>query len=133
MNALRRRRYQTSIISINFSPIVKTIAERLGIDNISCIGLEEKNGVFTGKVTTVSQNFWFRDNEDEQIMKKAFLSATRKAKAKSSETIVVVSNEIFIPLIKYAGMSLAYCPTKILKDAADKTITLQAELLAIIE
>lgn len=134
VTSLKKRKYQTAIISINFSPIVNVIAERLGIDNICCIGLEEKDGIFTGKVTSISKNFWFNDKNDEAIMKKAFFSSIRKAKAKPQEAIVVISNEIFIPLINYAGMSLAYCPqNKQLKELSDKTISIQAEILAIIE
>jgi HAD superfamily phosphoserine phosphatase-like hydrolase len=133
ISALKKRKYQVAIISSNFSPIVEPIAKRLGADFTYCVGLEEDKGVFTGNITADSKERWL-NVEDEIAFKKAFVSVMRRAKVKANQTIMVASSERSIPLTRSAGLSIAYKPkSKELKEAVDKTITLHAEILALIE
>lgn len=133
IEALEKRKYKVAIISANFSPMVEPIAKTLGVDFVRCIYLEIKNKKYTGELSAVSKKIWLTDDYETAI-KQAFNATLRKTKVKALETVVVAHNEKFLPLFKRAGLSIAHKPkSKELKVAADKTITLPAEILAIIE
>jgi len=133
VSALKRRKYQVGIISSNFSPVVTALAARMGIKNVDCVSLLIKNGIVTGEITPGSQQKWLHSDLEESF-KHAFYRLAKNTKTKSSEVIMVASSERAIPLMKAAGMSIAYKPSSpLLKEIADKTINLHAEILAIIE
>lgn len=132
ITSLKRRRYKVGIITSNLSPIVDVLAKRLGVDVYNCVELEKKKGVLTGNIKASSRQ-WLTPSFDESF-KKAFLKLTRRARSKPAETIFVAGNPRAIPMLSLAGLSVAYKPKGTdLKQAADKTISLHAELLAIIE
>ncbi len=133
IQALKKRKYQVAIISSNFSPIVESIAERLRVANIECVGLEAKNGVLTGEITEGSKQRW-QSPDLEEAFKIAFQRIAKKTKTKSAEIVMVASSERAIPLMLASGLSIAYRPkSQVLKMVADKTISIHAEILAIIE
>ncbi len=132
IKALIRRKYQVGIISSNFSPIVEVYANRLGIHFWDGICLEKKKGKYTGKIKEESIN-WMNDTFDEGFSK-SFYKAIKSQKVKPSQTIMVAGNDKSLAAFKQAKLSVAYRPkSKELKEAADKTIRVLAELLAIIE
>ena len=132
IKALVRRKYQVGIISSNFSPIIESYANRLGVHFYNGVYLQKKNGKYTGEITNRS-NCWL-NNTFSQGFINAFQKSIRAQKIKATETIVVAGNEKILSAIKAAGLSVAYKPkSKILRDSADKTIHVLAELLAIIE
>ncbi len=133
ISALKRRKYQVAILSSNFSPIVIPIAKKLGIDLIECVYLENINGKFTGKITERSCERW-ATSDLEDSFEKAFLRLTQKAKVKPLETIMVANSPKCIPLFLRAGLAIALRPEDpVLKEIADKTISILPEVLAIME
>ncbi|MFA7254082.1 MAG: HAD-IB family phosphatase [Patescibacteria group bacterium] len=134
INALKKRKYQVAIVSSSFSPIVVAIANRLGIDILDCIYLDrDEGGKYLGSISVASRERWL-DHPLEESFKKGFIGITRKIGAKSSETIMVANSPKALPLINSAGLGVAFSPDGgVLKDEADKTINVLAELLAIVE
>ena len=133
VHSLKIRKYKVAILSSNFSPIVKPIAEHLGMDVVESINLIEKDNIYIGKIDIESQHHWQNKNPEEAF-RKAFLRITKKAQVKVEETIMVTNSERTIPLLKMAGLGVAFKPENSeLKEAAEKTINVLAEILAIIE
>ncbi|MDH4359010.1 MAG: HAD-IB family phosphatase [Candidatus Berkelbacteria bacterium] len=133
VTALKRRKYEVAIVSSNFSPIVIPVAESLGIEKVDCIYFEEKNGELTGKATPASLDKW-ASTSLEEAFPKAFQRIIARAKAKASETVMIVNSPAWIPVLAKAGFSIAYRPnTGELKETADKTIAILPEILALIE
>ena len=132
IQSLRKRRYRVGIISSHFSPLVESFAGRLQVDLWNGVRLEVKNGEYTGKIEKKSAE-WMVDTFEKgfsQTYGKILLSQ----KVKTEEVIMVASEQGLVPLLKTVGLGVAYKPgTKELKHAADKTIQVHAELLAIIE
>ena len=132
VKSLIRRKYLVGIISSNFSPIVESYAKRLGISFWRGVCLEKKNGKYTGNIKRES-NDWMNNTFDEGYVK-VFNKITKSQKVKPSETIMVAGNERSLSAFRLAKLSVAFRPkTKALKESADKTIRILAELLAIIE
>ncbi|MBU6389817.1 HAD-IB family phosphatase, partial [Patescibacteria group bacterium] len=132
IKALSRRKYRVGIISGNFSPIVQSFAQRLGVHYWNCVQLESKKGRYTGAIKQRSKD-WLTAQFTDGFMN-AYRKALRSQSVKSNETVMVVGNEQSAALINAAGLGIAYRPkNKALKEAADKVITVHAELLAIIE
>ncbi|MFA6369196.1 MAG: hypothetical protein WCX20_02340, partial [Candidatus Shapirobacteria bacterium] len=78
-------------------------------------------------------NGWLQDDFN-QGFSAAFNKAIKTQRVKALETIMVTGNEKGMATFKAAGLSVAYKPKiKELRIAADKTIYVLAELLAIIE
>jgi len=135
IGALQRRRYKVVIISSNFSPIVQCIAKRLGIDqnSVDCIHLEQKDGMLTGKISPASQKRWF-DKKNNITFEPSLKKILRANKIKAAETIMVANSPKAIPLQNTVGLSVAYNPkNKKLRNIADKTINVLAEILALVE
>lgn len=133
ISALKKRKYQVAIISSNFSPVVIPLAKRLGVDLVDCVFLNTRNNIISGEISASSKERWI-SSDLEKGFKRAFSRILRKTKIKATETIVVASSKKSIPLLASAGLSIAYKPIdKELKDVADKTISVHAEILAIIE
>jgi glucosyl-3-phosphoglycerate synthase len=132
IKALVRRKYKVIIISSNFSPIVESYAKRLGVHSWTSVKLESKKGKYTGNISKKSVD-WLNDNIDEGYLK-AFQKYLHSQRIRLAETIMVAGNKKSISMFKTVGLSVAYKPKeKELKEAADKTIHVLAELLAIIE
>jgi len=132
IKALIRRKYKVGIISSNFSPVVKSYATRLGVHFFESATLEEKDGLYTGKINKISNN-WLKDTFSEGFVT-AFQSSLKHQGVKKNETVMVAGNEKSISAFKMAGLSVAFRPkSSLLKESADKTIHVLAELLAIIE
>jgi glycosyltransferase involved in cell wall biosynthesis len=133
IHALLKRKYQVGIISSNFSPIVAALASQLGIKYYECVNLSEKGNKITGEITLDSKQKWLQ-GDTEDSFKQIFSRIIRRVGAKHTETVMVAGSERSIPLMKTVGISIAYKPTSAaLKEVADKTISLHAEILAIIE
>jgi len=132
VKALTRRKYTVGIISSNFSPVVECYAKKLGVHFWNGVEMEKKNGSYTGKIRKKS-NGWLQDDFN-QGFSAAFNKAIKTQRVKALETIMVTGNERGMATFKAAGLSVAYKPKiKELRSAADKTIYVLAELLAIIE
>lgn len=133
IHALQRRKYQVGIISSNFAPLVYPLAKRLGVALIESVGLVEKNGVLSGEITDNSVKKW-SCRTVEETYKHAFDRMVKKSLVKPSEVVVVASAERAIPLMLSSGLGIAYKPkSPVLRTLADKTISVHAEILAIIE
>lgn len=133
--ALQRRKYKVAIISSNFSPIVQFIAKRLGVsqDSVDCIYLEQKDGILTGKISPASQKRWFDKNGDI-VFGPSLKRILRIHKTKAAEAIMVANSPKATPLQNTVGLSIAYNPkNKKLRNLADKTISVLAEILALVE
>jgi glycosyltransferase involved in cell wall biosynthesis len=134
VKALKTRRYRVALISMNFSPIVRTVASKIGITDVDCISLEAKDGVLTGKVVASSANKWFSTNAPNEIFRKVFKSVLKKEKVKPSEVAMVFNSLSWRAILTKVGMSIAYKPeSREVKDIADKTISILPEILAIVE
>lgn len=134
ISILKKRKYKVAIISTNLSPIVFPIAAELGISELDCIYVEKnKDDVYSGKISRASNERWLLE-ERELAFKKAFLGILRMNKIKPTEAIMVANSVKALPLIQTAGLGVAFKPVdKALKENAEKTIHLLAELLAIVE
>lgn len=133
INALKKRRYGVAIISSNFSPVVLPIAKRLGVEVVDCVYLDNKKGCYNGNISAASQQRWINE-KGELTFSKAFDRVLKISKVKPLETIMVANSVKSLPLHRAAGLSIAYKPKdKELKEAADKTISMLAEILAIVE
>lgn len=135
IGALQRRKYKVAIISSNFSPIVQFIAKRLGVsqDSVDCIYLEKKDGILTGKISPASQKRWFDKNGDI-VFGPSLKRILRIHKTKAAEAIMVANSPKATPLQNTVGLSIAYNPkNKKLRNLADKTISVLAEILALVE
>lgn len=133
IHALKRRKYQVGIISSNFSPIAFALAKRLGLENVEAVGLVEKDGWLTGDITESSLKKWsYKSIED--TYKHAFDRMVKKCRVKPAEVVMVANAERSLPLMMASGLGIAYKPkSPTLKALADKTISVHAEILAIIE
>ena len=70
----------------------------------------------------------------EDTYRHAFNRIVKKCKVKPSEVVMVASAERALPLMMSSGLGIAYKPkSPTLKALADKTISVHAEILAIIE
>jgi len=134
VKALKTRRYRVALISMNFSPIVKPVASKIGISSVDCIGLEAKRGVLTGRVAASSANKWFSTNEPNEIFRKVFRAVLKKEKVKPFEVAMIFNSAAWKVILTKVGMSIAYQPeSREVKDIADKTISILPEILAIVE
>lgn len=132
IKALVRRKYMVGIISSNFSPVVRSYADRLGVHFWNGVEMEKKKGVYTGRIMKKS-NDWLQEDFGQGFLA-AFNKAVKTRRVKALETIMVAGNEKSMAALKAAGLSVVYKPKlKELKSTADKTIYVLAELLAIIE
>lgn len=132
ISALIRRKYKVGIISSNFSPIVKSFADRLHVDFWDSVSLEEKNGKYTGKINKKSFH-WFNETFDDGFSK-SFQKAIKSQKIKPQETVMVAGNLKSFAAFEAAGLSVAFkTKDKKMRKLADKNINVLAELLAIIE
>ncbi len=132
VKALQKRKYRVGIISSHLSPLVAPFADRLGVDLWNGVMLEEKNGVYTGKIHAKSAN-WLTSTFEEGF-KKSYSKILSTHHVVPAETILVASEQGLVPLLDSAGLSVAFRPRSTeLKSSADKTIQVHAELLAIIE
>ncbi len=130
--ALIKRKYRIGIITSNFSPIAEAVAKQIGAHYVNSVILETKQGKFTGAISRKSQK-WLKRNLTESFLS-AFDTAIKSQKVKASETIFVAGNNKILPIFSRCGLSIAYRPTvPELRESADKTIQILAELLAIIE
>lgn len=133
IRALLRRKYKVSLVSMNFAPIVKSISKKIGIGEVDCIGLEQKNGILTGKVAGSSVHKWLSCDRSEAF-KKAFVRVTHKSQVKPSEVVMVANSSGWRVILEKTGLSIAYRPeTKEVKELVDKTISTLPEILAIVE
>lgn len=133
IRAITKRKYQVAILSSLFSPIVNSLAKRLGINNFDCIDLIVENGILTGKINFVSAKHWLNDDAG-QVFIDSFQKIKNRAKARTCETIMVANSNKAIPLLEKVGLGIAYKPKDPeLKAVAEKTIHILPELLAIIE
>lgn len=133
--ALKKRKYQVAIVSSNLSPIVLPVAKRLGVELLDCIYIEKdkKGEKFNGKISKPSRERWL-EHPLEESFKKAYLGILRKTGNKTTQSIMVANSHKALPLIEMAGLGVAFSPEdKVLKDKADKTVHVLAELLAIVE
>lgn len=132
--ALKNRRFKVGIISTSLSPIVVPIANYLGVDIIDCVYVEkDEKSFYNGKISKSSGIRWLNEDPGESF-KRAYLGILRKQKIKASEAIMVASTLETVPLIETTGLGIAFRPTtKELKEKAEKTISVLAELLAIVE
>ncbi len=134
IRSLRRRKYRTALVSSNFHPIVATIARELGIDDYEAIRLEvDRKGVLTGKVSKRSAGQWSAKTLSDSLVR-ASRRLAQRGKVRLRETVIVANSPRIAPLFDKIGLSLAYRPkSKELRDAADKTISVLAEVLALVE
>lgn len=133
VNALKRRKYQVAIISPYLSSVVVPVAQRLGIELIDCAYMEQKNGRYSGKITPKSIEKWV--NGDLEVAFKNALDRTLvKAKVKPADAMIVAHSPQCFGLMQEVGFGIAYRPKDyILREIADKTISILPEILAIIE
>jgi len=133
ISALKRRKYQVAIVSSNFSPIVESIANRLNVNITDSVELVVVGDHYTGKIAELSKLHWGTEHVEESF-KVAFDRLAKKVRVKYSEIVMVAQSEKAIPLMRAAGLSVAFKPKSLeLKSIVDKTISVHAELLAIIE
>ncbi|OQA52870.1 MAG: Glucosyl-3-phosphoglycerate synthase [candidate division WS2 bacterium ADurb.Bin280] len=133
IDALKKRKYQVALVSTNISPIVQAAAKKLGIPIIDCPHLEQKNGKLTGDLTVQSKEKW-ASSAVEVANQKALARLLARAKAKHSESVMVVNHPAWLPIIEKVGLSVAFRPeASELKERADKTIHVLPEILALIE
>lgn len=133
IRAVQKRKYQVAIISSNFSPVVKVIADNLKVDNFDCIKLIEKDNHFTGEISRDSISHWIKRNDKDAFIE-SFMKVKNKAHVRSRETIMIANSSKAIPLLEKVGLGIAYKPKDLeLKAVAEKTINVLPELLAIIE
>ncbi len=133
IKALQKRKCQIAIISSIFSSIVEPLAKRLGVDIVDCAFLEQKNGKFTGKITPRSIEKWV-DVDLDIALSNTLPRILAKTKVKPSEVLLIANSPQCIDIMQKVGFSIAYRPKdKILREIADKTISILPEILAIIE
>jgi HAD superfamily phosphoserine phosphatase-like hydrolase len=134
LQALKHRKFNVAIVTPSFSPIVSILAKKLGVTNYDCVELSiSKQGAITGQITTRSKQHWLtRDIESAMI--ESTKRVIRKANVGLPETVIVASTVRALPIFQRVGLGLAYRPkNKELKMTADKTITVLAEVLALVE
>ncbi|MBI4032784.1 HAD-IB family phosphatase [Candidatus Berkelbacteria bacterium] len=133
VRSLKQRKFNVALMSSNFSPVVKVLAQRLGIEQVATIGLEQQTGVFTGALKPMARGQWYRDDLSDALLS-AVRRLARRAKVRLKDTVVVANSPKVIPILGKVGLSLAYRPTsKELRREADKTISVLAEILALVE
>lgn len=133
VSSLKHRKYQVALVSNIFLPIVEPFCKKLGITAYDAVGLEQKNGILTGNITTESKDKWFTKEQDEAF-KKSFQRVLIKTRVKAVETIMVANAIGWKTVLGIVGMALAYKPEqKELKEYVDKTIHVLPELLALVE
>jgi len=132
INSLKKRKYEVGIISYHPSPIVSSIAKRLGVENVSALELVFKNNVYSGKISSESR-IWL-DKCIHSSFQKAYENMLKKLKCRASETIVVSGNPKASSLFKKCGLGIIYnSQKKDLKILADKEITCHSEILVLID
>lgn len=134
IRALKKRKFKTALVSSNFAPIVTTIATRLGIDDYAAVTLEtDRNTILTGRLTNQAKMNW-NERELSDVLIKASRRLAQRAGAKLREVVMVANSARVVPIFDKIGLSLAYRPkNKELRANADKTISVLAEVLALVE
>lgn len=134
IKALKQRRFEVGIVTPSLSPIVTSVARRLDIKHIECVELKvDAQQKLTGQITPKAKQYWINGGI-EQAMVEATRRLTRRINAKLEEVVMVAHTERALPILDRAGLSLAYRPkAKEMKTRADKTITVLAEVLALVE
>ena len=133
IGTLKRRKYQVALISTNYSPIVAPVCKKIGIEMIDCIYFDIKDGKYTGTISGPSLEKWIA-LDMETAFDKAFSRIISRAKVKSSETVMIANSVLWNRIIEKTGLFIAYRPdNSVLKETADKTINVLAEILALVE
>ncbi len=134
LKALKQRKFSVGIVTPGLSPVVNIVAKRLGITNYECVDLRvDTTNHITGTITQKSKINWLNQDIEAAVIDAAKRVA-KKTGTKLSEAVIVANSSRMLPIFDNVGLSIAYrSKSKNLKAVADKTITVLAEILALVE
>ncbi|MBF0710662.1 MULTISPECIES: phosphoserine phosphatase SerB [unclassified Gemella] len=110
INELHRRDYKIGLVSGGFHEIVDILAADLGIDYVKANRLEVMDGRLSGKI---SGDIVTRDTKEEYLKKWA-----EENKLNISQTIAMGDGANDIPMILTAGLGVAFCAKKLVREQA---------------
>ena len=115
IRALRLLGYKTAILSGGFTFFARHLQQRLGIDHIHANDLEIANGLVTGRVLPPIVN---------GERKAALLAEIARSEDISLEQVVAVGDGANdIPMLKLAGMGIAYRAKPLVRQNAPQSIS----------
>jgi phosphoserine phosphatase len=115
IRTLRMLGYKTAILSGGFTFFARRLQERLGIDYVHANELEISDGVVTGRVVPPIVN---------GERKAALLAEIAHAEDISLEQVVAVGDGANdIPMLKVAGMGIAYRAKPLVRQSAPQSIS----------
>jgi len=132
ITALKEKGLKTAIVTNSYDIAAENLKQRLKMDYAVGNHLIIKNGIITGDVEMHNKNPVDNINDclSRSVCKREVLyDLCKKLKIQPKETIAVGDGGVDIPMIKAAGLGVAYKALPHVKENADIVITDMKELL----
>ena len=107
---LHRRGYKVGVVSGGFHATVDVLAKRLGLDYVKANRLEVAEGVLTGRV--------LGEVVTKEVKKAKLQEWAAENGLELSQTIAMGGGANDLPMIKTAGMGIAFCAKPIVRQEA---------------
>lgn len=121
---LHRRGYKVAVVSGGFHETVDVLAKRIGLDYVRANRLEVKDGVLTGKV--------LGEVVTKDVKKASLVQWAAENDLELSQTIAMGDGANDLPMIKTAGIGIAFCAKPIVQKKAPYQIN-EADLYKVID
>lgn len=124
MAELHRRGYKVAVVSGGFHETVDVLAKRIGLDYVKANRLEVKDGVLTGKV--------LGEVVTKDVKKASLIEWAAENGLELSQTIAMGDGANDLPMIKTAGIGIAFCAKPVVRKEAPYQIN-EADLYKVID
>lgn len=115
IRTLKRLGYKVAIVSGGFTSFTERLKESLGIDHAHANTLERRRGVLTGEITGPIV---------DRAAKAALLERLAAEEGIALEQVVAVGDGANdLDMLTIAGLGVAFCAKRIVREAADATIS----------
>ena len=121
---LHHRGYKVAVVSGGFHETVDVLAKRIGLDYVKANRLEVKDGVLTGKV--------LGDVVTKDVKKASLIEWAAENDLDLSQTIAMGDGANDLPMIKTAGIGIAFCAKPVVRKEAPYQIN-EANLYKVID
>lgn len=110
VSEMHDRGYKVAVVSGGFHEMVDSLAKRIGLDYVKANRLDIQNGVLTGKI--------LGEIVTKETKKASLIEWATKNNIKLSQTIAVGDGANDVPMIKTAGIGIAFCAKPIVRKEA---------------
>ena len=124
VDELHERAYKVGLVSGGFHETVDVLAKRIGLDYVKANRLEVKDGVLTGKV--------LGEVVTKDVKKASLIEWAAENGLELSQTIAMGDGANDLPMIKTAGIGIAFCAKPVVRKEAPYQIN-EADLYKVID